>query len=65
MIVFVPFPGGGYLREKPVAEEEVEELRQLLETCDYARYAPNADLSQLEHDLLRSEQLVRKLDSCF
>lgn len=53
------------LREKHVAEEEVEELRQLLETCDYARYAPNADLSQLEHDLLRSEQLVRKLDSCF
>lgn len=53
------------LKEKQAAAEDVEELRQLLETCDYARYAPHADLSQLEHDFTRAEQLVHKLDACF
>lgn len=52
------------LKEKQVADEHIEDLRLLLETCDYARYAPDADLSQLEKDFARAEDLIQRLNAC-
>jgi hypothetical protein len=53
------------LAERNVPEEKIVQLRQLLEKCDSARYAPIAySQSELMELLEKARQIVEETSAC-
>ena len=50
------------LRGKAVDENILNELHHLLETCDYARFAPDADSSQRQTCLHQASDVIARID---
>lgn len=50
------------LEERQLPAEVVDDVRQLLEDCDYARFAPSADASQRENDLTRASNVIDRIE---
>lgn len=53
------------LNERSVAEDLVLRTKEMLEDCDFARYAPSAEASRREQDLQRASDLVNQLEASF
>lgn len=52
----------GALAERGLDAETLEQTKELLEDCDFARFAPAHDASQREHDLERASELLNRID---
>jgi len=50
------------LAEKSVAQEQIDELLALIEACEYARYAPDQDKSEMDKNYERAIKLISDLE---
>lgn len=50
------------LAERGLSEDLLAQTKALLEDCDFARFAPAQDASQLEKDLERASELLNSID---
>lgn len=51
------------LTEKGIDDELLQQVRALLDDCDFARFAPSTDASARRHDLDRATDLLQALSS--
>lgn len=50
------------LKLKNISDETISELNEIIENCEFARYAPNSDSSKMNEIYNKSTELISKLE---